>query len=641
MHNKSKLFLMIFCILFASAFAYQAFAKSEKKADKPTKIEKTEKATKRVASSPIVIRSIKNDTTTIPLREMKPVPFPEKEEEAEAEHVRNLPMPKAVNSVAAHAKDAAVKDPVASSPKKGIQPTTPTPFESFDGTPNNLGFFPPDTNGDVGPNYYVQTVNVQYQVWDKSGTSLLGPLNINTIWAGFGGDCQTHNNGDPIVLYDHLADRWLVSQFAFNLFAGGQGHQCIAISTSADPTDTWHRYDFQIGQDVLNDYPHFGVWPDAYYMSTNQFDPGTFAWKGAGELAFERDEMLNGNPAQMIYFQSFPVNQCFGGMLPADLDGAAPSAGTPNYFLEMDDDTFDCPSGSNDNIKIWEFHVDWTTPANSTFGLAGQPNVLLDTAPFDSNLCNYSGNCMKQPNTNTGLDPLSDRLMHRVQYRTFGSYATLVTSHTVDVNGADRGGIRWYELRKSPPLTEGSQWSFFQQGTWTPDTDNRFMPSAAMDSGGNIAVGYSVSSTTTFPSIRYAARLSTDPLNDLSQGETELIAGTGSQTGVDGNGRGRWGDYSALTVDQTGGSQGGTDCDFWYTTEYIQTTGGATWRTRIGGFTFAPVQCGGGLLAVIHLISRPLPCPMVRKVLLTIRPYRQLVEHLHIHGQSSAPYLRV
>jgi hypothetical protein len=259
----------------------------------------------------------------------------------------------------------------------------------------------------------------------------------------------------------------------------------------------------------------------------------------------------------------------------------------------MDDDAFDCPVGSNDNVKIWEFHVDWATPANSTFGINGQPNVLLDTAAFDANLCNFSGNCMKQPNTATGLDPLSDRLMHRVQYRTFGTYATLVASHTVDANGADRGGIRWYEFRKTPPLVGGSQWSIFQQGTWSPDSESRFVPSAAMDAAGNIAVVYSVSSTSVFPSIRYAARLSTDPAGDLSQGESELIAGTGSQTGVDSNGRGRWGDYSAIALDQSAGSQGGTDCDFWMTTEYIQTTGGAPWKTRVGAFTFAPVSCGG------------------------------------------------
>jgi hypothetical protein len=592
MQSKSRLFSIIVCLLFALAFANQTFAKSEKKADKQTKLETTEKATQRVANKPTVIRSIKNDTTTVPLREMRPVPFPEKEEDADAEHVRNLPMPKAVNSVAKHAKDPSFKDP-AVSPKQELAPTTPSPFESFEGSPNNCGCFPPDTNGDVGPNNYVQTVNSQYQVWDKSGTSLLGPININTIWSGFGGDCQTHNNGDPVVLYDHLADRWLISQFAFNLGSNGQGHQCIAISTSGDPTGTWNRYDFQIGNHVLNDYPHFGVWPDAYYMTTNQFDPGTFAWKGAGELAFERDQMLRGNTAQSVYFQSFPINQCFGGMLPSDLDGAAPPTGTPNYYAEMDDDTFDCPAGSNDNVKIWEFHVDWTTPANSTFGVNGQPNVLLDTAPFDSDLCGYSGNCMTQPNTGTGLDPLSDRLMHRVQYRTFGAYATLVLSHTVDANGSDRGGIRWYEFRKTPPLTEGSQWSIFQQGTWSPDSENRFVPSAAMDASGNIGVAYSVSSSSVFPSIRYASRLSTDPPGDLSQGETELIAGTGSQTGVDGNGRGRWGDYSALTVDTNMVvPRDSPDCDFWMTTEYIQTTGGAPWKTRVGAFTLAPSNCG-------------------------------------------------
>src|SRR5262245_42744264 len=299
--NKSKLFLVVFCILLAGTFAQPSFAKNEKK---PVKSD---------TFRPVVSRAIRHDTTPQALRDMRPIPFPEKETDYEN---RNRPFPKALNSVASPAKDAALQSP----PNSKII-TTPSPFRTFEGSPNNCNCYPPDTNGDVGPNHYVQTVNSQYQVWDKSGNSLLGPININTIWSGFGGDCQTHNNGDPIVLYDHLADRWLISQFAINFGAGQQGHQCIAVSTSDDPTGTWHRYDFQIGNNIINDYPHFGVWPDGYYMSVNQFDvvaPNPF--KGAGSVAFERDQMLQGNAAQMVYFNSFLVNQCFDGMLPIDLD---------------------------------------------------------------------------------------------------------------------------------------------------------------------------------------------------------------------------------------------------------------------------------------------------------------------------------
>lgn len=529
---------------------------------------------------PTVLRSIKNDTTKIPLRSMKPVPFPEHETDLDK---RNFTLPKALNSTGAigRGRDTAVQKP------GGPPNAPPSTFENFEGSPNNCDCFPPDPNGDVGPNNYVQTVNIQYQVWDKSGNSLLGPININTIWSGFGGQCELHNDGDPVVLYDHLADRWLISQFAI-FTSDNQGHQCIAVSTSGDPTGTWNRYDFIIGSNIINDYPKIGVWPDGYYMTTNQFDAATFNYAGAGVAAFERDQMLQGNPAQEVYFNEFSVNSCFGGMLPGDLDGPAPPQGTPNYYSEMDDDTFSCPEGSNDNLKIWEFHVDWTNPGTSTFGINGNYNVLLDTAPFDSDMCGYNGNCIKQPGTTVGLDALSDRLMHRLQFRNFGAYHTLATNHTVDVDNTDHGGVRWYELRD-----DGSGWAIHQQGTYAPDGDSRWMGSVALDSAGNLAVGYSVSSSTTFPSIRYAARLASDPLGDLSQGESEIIAGTGSQTGVDSSGRGRWGDYSGMTVDSSPGSSGGIDCDFWYTTEYIKTTGPVSWQTRVGAFSFAPGACGG------------------------------------------------
>jgi uncharacterized repeat protein (TIGR01451 family) len=443
----------------------------------------------------------------------------------------------------------------------------PSPLVNFEGIGNVNGVLPPDTNGDVGPNHYVQIVNLSFAIFNKSGAVLFGPANINTLWSGFGGPCETENDGDPIVLYDHLADRWLLSQFA----VPGPFHQCIAISQTGNPTGAWHRYDFLYSTTKFNDYPKFGVWPDGYYMTANQFDAA--GWAGAGVVAFERTKMLAGLSAQMVKFDLFGVNQNFGGMLPADLDGPPPPAGSPDYFVEVDDTILGFPT---DSLRIWEFHVDWAIPSNSTFGLSGQPNAVLNTAPFNANMCNFSRNCIPQPGTAQRLDAISDRLMYRLQYRNFGAHESLVVNHTVDV-GSDHAGIRWYEVRDP-----GGAPFIRQQGTFAPDASHRWMGSVAMDGNGNMAMGFSVSnSTTVFPSIRYVGRLAGDPLGTMPQGEATLIAGGGSQT----HSAARWGDYSMMAVDPT------DDCTFWYTQEYYSTTSLANWRTRIGAFKFP--SCGG------------------------------------------------
>ncbi len=461
-------------------------------------------------------------------------------------------------------------DPVVQSAPAPI--LVPTPSGSFEGVSNldnasATGFivWPPDTNGAVGRNHYVQWVNITFAIWDKSGNLLLGPVAGNTLWSGFGGICETTNSGDPIVLYDHLADRWMMSQFAFTSFPGKDFFQCIAISQTGDPTGAWHRYQFLISDKKLNDYPKFGVWPDAYYMSANQFRPSGFA--GVAAVAFERNRMLVGDPAQMVIFDLQSVNANFFGMLPSDVDGPAPPPGTPNFFVELEPDEFGWPS---DQLSLWEFHVDWATPANSTFGVAGLPNATLPTAAFDPSMCGFSRNCIPQPG-GTPVDAISDRLMYRLQYRNFGTHATLVTNHTVDVDGTDHAGIRWYELRDT-----GSGWTIQQQGTYAPDSDHRWMGSVAMDGNGNVALGFSISSSSTFPSIRYAGRLAVDPSGQMSQGETELIAGSGAQTL-----RNRWGDYSMMGVDPV------DQCTFWYTQEYYTTTtSNDLWQTRIGSFKF-------------------------------------------------------
>jgi len=427
----------------------------------------------------------------------------------------------------------------------------PAPMLNFGGI-GFTGVAPPDTNGDVGPSHYIQIVNSKFIIFNKAGGILAGPSNINTLWTGFGGRCESDNDGDPIVLYDSLANRWLISQFvAFS-------NQCIAISRGPNPvTDGWYLYDFSTGG-IANDYPKFGVWPDAYYMGSQRgYGSTSDAW------AFNRTRMLSGLSATSQRFDT--VGQF---MLPSDLDGSTPPpAGASNVFARLVDGA---EFGGLDRLELRAFHVDWVTPANSTF--TALPN--LNTAAFDRNLCSgydLMGNCIPQLGTTVKLESLTAWLMYRLQYRNFGGYETLVVNHTVDAD-TNHAGIRWYELRKT-----GGVWSIYQQGTHSPDSTHRWMGSVAMDGDGNMALGYSVSSSALLPSIRYTGRLASDPLGTMPQGEATLFAGLGVQTWTS-----RWGDYSAMNVDPV------DDCTFWYTQEYVDAAG--NWQTRIGNFKFP--DCG-------------------------------------------------
>jgi len=459
----------------------------------------------------------------------------------------------------------------------------PAPVANFEGVNNVSGVLPPDTQGDVGNDpatgkkYYVQWVNLAFEIWDVTNpaavVSVYGPAAGNTLWNGTGTICASNNDGDPITQFDHLANRWMMSQFALSF--PDNFHQCIAVSATADPTGAWNLYDFQTSTTNMNDYPKFGVWPDGYYMTVNQFGGVTpNPWAGAGVAVFERSQMLAGLPARMIYIDTGTVTLNYGGMLPSDLDGPAPAVGTPNYFMEWDDSTW--LGDPADTLRIWEFKTDWAVPANTTFGLntSYDPNLKITTANVDPNMCGGARSCIPQPGTAQGLDAIADRLMYRLQYRDFGTYQTLVSNHTVDATGADKAGIHWFELRNS-----GSGFVMNQESVYAGDavnTDSRWMGSVAMDASGDIALGYSVSSGTTYPSIRYTGRLASDSPNTLTQGEISLIAGTGSQT----NSAARWGDYSMMAVDDADG------CTFWYTQEYLVTTGSAPWQTRIGSFKF-------------------------------------------------------
>lgn len=484
-------------------------------------------------------RSLKNDVSP-PLRTIKPAPV------APWTTVREMPERDALGG----GKPAApVTDPVAQRNFGTSSPAMPSPIQNFDGVSNRNGVYPPDTNGDVGPNHYVQWINLSFQIWNKSGVSLYGPANGNTLFTGFGAPCETTNAGDPIALYDPMADRWLLSQFTSSAPYG----QCVAVSTSPDPTGSYYRYFFQFSTTVFYDYPHFGVWPDGYYMAANRFGP---SFQGGSAIVFDRAGMLNGLP---VTYQAF--NTSYGSLLPSDLDGAnLPPAGAPNYFANRGSTT----------LNLWKLHVDWATPANSTF--TGPTSLAV--AAFNQ-LCPGTRSCVPQPGTTVGLDGLGDRLMYRLAYRNFGDHEALVVNHSVDVGGG-QAAVRWYEVRNP-----GGTPSLYQQGTYAPDATSRWMGSVAMDGSGNMALGYSVSSSSLYPSIRYTGRLVGDPLGTMPQGETTLFSGAGSQTGT----ASRYGDYSMMAVDPS------DDCTFWFTTEYMPSTGTAPWRTRIGSFKFP--SCGG------------------------------------------------
>jgi hypothetical protein len=417
---------------------------------------------------------------------------------------------------------------------------------------------PPDTVGDVGPNHYIQMVNhgsgSQVTVYTKAGAVLAGPFLLAGLWPpAVGGACAS-GHGDPIVLWDSLADRWLLSEFAST-----GNHLCVYVSKTADPVGGgFWVYDFPTPD--FPDYPKYGVWPDAYYVSTNESSPAVYA--------LDRARMLQGLVATSQRFTApdlagFP----FQALTPADLDGATPPPpGAPGLFLRHRDDEVHNVGANNpavDFVEVWEFHVDWATPANSTF--TGPLNVAV--TEFDSSLCGLvSFACFPQPGTATTLDPLREVVMWRLQYRNFASHQTLVGNFVTDVGGTDHGGVRWFELRKAG----AGAWALQQEGTVVPDAHHRWMGSIAMDGQGNIALGYSVSSSTVFPSIRFTGRRAADPPGTMLA-ETELIAGTAA------NASNRWGDYSAMSVDPA------DDCTFWYTNMYSPAS---QWATRIGAFAF-------------------------------------------------------
>ena len=430
---------------------------------------------------------------------------------------------------------------------------------------------PPDTNGDVGPNHYVQTVNTSFAVFNKNGTPVFGPVPINTLWSGFGGDCQNNNDGDPVVIYDSIANRWVISQFSVSGANGGTRPflQCVAVSQTPDPAGAYFRYSFPYTG--FNDYPKMGVWPDAYYVTFNMFNAAGTSFLGSKICAYDRARMLAGQAATQ---QCFNTSTSFGGLLPADLDGARlPPAGAPNYVLAL--------GATANTLAFWKFHVDWTNPSSSTF----TGPTTLSTVAY-SEACG-GGTCIPQSGTTQRLDSLADRLMFRLAYRNFADHEALVVNHSVTAGSST--GVRWYELR----IANGSP-SIFQQGTYAPDSSYRWMGSIALDQSGNMGLGFSVSSSTVKPQIHYTGRLAGDAAGQMTQGEGSIIAGGGSQTG---SSLSRWGDYSMMGVDPV------DDCTFWFTTEYIPANGAFNWKTRIGSFKFP--SCGAAAANDFSISASP------------------------------------
>lgn len=459
-----------------------------------------------------------------------------------------------------------------------------TPLVDVPGIDVNIN--PPDTVGEIGPNHYVQMVNSpggsNYEIYDRNGTILQASTALDALGTGV---CST-GRGDPIVVYDQLADRWLLSEFAQRV----DQTMCIYISQTPDPTGAYFAY--QVAAPNFPDYPKFGVWNDAYFVGTNEADNPAYA--------LPRQQMLAGPGGAItpirIAGTDLP-NWQRNHTMPADVDGAAPPAGSPGLFVRQVDDEITNPGGANaanDFIEIWEFQPDFGTPANSTYALATTVNI----AEFDYNLCNWSRDCLPQPGTTAQLDALPHYIMWRAQYRNFGTHETLLVNFTVDVDGTDHAGVRWVELRDN-----GGGWGTFQEGTVAPDADHRWMGAISMNGNGDIALMYNVTGTGTSPSVRYTGRLASDPLGTMPRGDNALPGATGTGfidfrpcTDNAGNPTNsncqRWGDYSAMSVDPV------DDTTFWFTGMYTE-AGGST-DTRIGAVAFdeAPILNNLALNAV-------------------------------------------
>ncbi|MDQ4143920.1 MAG: hypothetical protein M3198_09300 [Actinomycetota bacterium] len=445
----------------------------------------------------------------------------------------------------------------------------------FQGLKSKSSLTPSDVNGDVGPNHYVQGINsgsgTTIGVFNKSGT-LLQRMGLQSLWKR--GPCRNQAQGDPVIQYDAMAGRWLLTQFAFTDTERGPlppFYECIALSNTSDPLGPGKTYTFLVDGTWFPDFPKFGVWSDGYYMTVHLFDKD-FDFKGQGVIAFDRASMLAGTKPRGSYRDKVPAQYFYNpshyGALPADVVGTTPPPpGAPNYMvIAKDDDLF--ATTTEDRIDLMTFTVDWDNSDNSKVRRVAK----LPTAPFKSVLCRGWGACIPQPDSAMELDPLAgfketgNLLMYPLSYRNFGTSESLVFNHTVNV-GDNRAGIRWYEL-----VDPGGTPSVRQQSTFAPSSQNRWNGSISMDGDGNIGLAYSVSGRSQYPSVRYTSHLSGDPLDSM-RAERSIVEGGGSQLGSN-----RWGDYTSTQIDPD------DDCTFWHTNQYYKQSRYYNWDTIIGAF---------------------------------------------------------
>ena len=550
-------------ILFLIAFVYTTVSIAQNKLDNS------------IVAKPLSVKQAVDFKITKPLREMEPYKGPISDEEyrnnkiiKEAHEkklnanrkVRNYPfadiaLPKGADAV--WQNNMGLNNPYAN---KGVDSTTLI----FNG--QDSPYLPSDCNGAVGPNHYMQGVNSSFAIYDKSGNVLVPSTAFNTLFNGVVG--AGTNDGDIIVMYDKNAARWFVSEFSIS---GNNDYMLIAVSVTDDPTGSWYAYSFDV--DDMPDYMKFGVWRDGYYMGDNN-------WVGKDIYVFERDVMLAGGqyPKMVGFNNPNRPSSGFHCVEPLDTDGPFAPSGTPGQFITVNDDAW---GGGGDALWIFELDVDWTNISNSSF----QRTQVVSVSPFSTNFGSSWAN-ITQKGTTQKLDAIPQIIMFRAQYRNFGNKQTIVCAHTVEINSSNYAGIRWYELENV-----GSGWSIRQQGTYAPDTENRWMPSIAMDANHNIAIGYSVAGTNTFPSIRFCGQSSAE--NYLASGimditEQSIYEGIHFQSGYS-----RWGDYAEMTLDPN------DDATFWFTSEYY--SGGK--RTKIASFQFEQPTFHNINTGVLQLVS--------------------------------------
>jgi hypothetical protein len=447
-------------------------------------------------------------------------------------------------------------------------PASLTSFKGLDATGGGANAIPPDPVGDVGPNNYVQAVSNAFAVYSKSGTQQAATT-FDSFFDGTGTACDANNQGEPTVVYDQMADRWIVADLAFASALSAPFYECIGVSKTSDPVaGGWYQYavrtDDPSHQWVAADYPKMAIWPDGLYMTGNMFD-SSVVFQEVRVWAFNRADLESGSPLHQVVADVGSAD--YFSLLPSNLRGSAPPAGSPNYLVGESTSAF--------QFEVWKFHPDYTGNGTTFTGPTHVSQASYTYAPLT----------VPEPSPGNDLDTVSDRLMMQNQYRNIGGTESLWLNHTVKTGATGPVGIQWAQLNVTGGTVAAAPVQQQVYGNVGNDGVGRWLGSLAVDKSGDMALGYSASSGTVAPDVRYAGRLAGDPLGTLPQGEASLLGGVSRavQSGdCGGSPCTSWGAYSSMTVDPDG-------CTFWYTNEYYDANG-LNWQTRIGSFKYA--SCG-------------------------------------------------